>query len=77
MRLANLLRSQIGDGTLGPDTPAPSLTEISRQYGIARGTARKAIRVLENEGLVRRLPGLTYYVTGENPPDSAVRSASS
>lgn len=42
--------------------PAPSLTEITQRYSIARGTARKAIRVLEEEGLLHRLPGLRYYV---------------
>ena len=65
IRLANLLRSQINDGSLRAGTPAPSLTWLSEQYGIARGTARKAIYLLVDEGLLRRTPGLAYCVTKE------------
>lgn len=77
MRLANLLRSQINDGTLRAGTPAPSLTSLSERYGIARGTARKAIRLLESEGLLRRMPGLAYCVTKQAPLGRSSPSAES
>jgi DNA-binding GntR family transcriptional regulator len=63
VRLANLLRQQISDGTLGPGQPTPSITTLTQEHGIARQTAAKALRVLEAEGLVYRVPGLGYYVT--------------
>jgi DNA-binding GntR family transcriptional regulator len=62
VRLANLLREQIADGTLTPGKPTPSVTTLSQEHGVARQTAAKALRVLEAEGLVTRIPGLGYYV---------------
>ena len=61
-RLAALIRQQIGDGTLQPVRPAPSITSLSQEHGHARQTCGKALRILEGEGLLARLPGLGYYV---------------
>ena len=33
------------------------------QFRVARQTAAKALRLLESEGLVHRVPGLGYYVS--------------
>ncbi len=56
---------QIQDGTLAPGDPVPSITTLTQEHGIARATAGKALRVLETEGLVYRVPGLGYYVTSQ------------
>jgi DNA-binding GntR family transcriptional regulator len=61
-RLAAMIRRQIGDGTLESGCPAPSITSLSQEYGHARQTCSKALRMLESEGLVVRIPGLGYYV---------------
>jgi DNA-binding GntR family transcriptional regulator len=61
-RLAARIRRQISDGTLEPSRPAPSITSLSQEYGHARQTCSKALRVLEGEGLLLRIPGLGYYV---------------
>jgi len=61
-RLAALIRQQIGDGTLQPGRPAPSITSLSQEHGHARQTCSKALRILEDEGLLARIPGLGYYV---------------
>jgi len=42
----------------------PSIITLTQEHGIARQTAAKALRLLEAEGLVYRVPGLGYYVTG-------------
>jgi DNA-binding GntR family transcriptional regulator len=63
VRLAALLRRDITGGTLRPGTPAPSITALSRQYGHARQTCSKALRILQAEGLVVRYPGMGYFVT--------------
>jgi DNA-binding GntR family transcriptional regulator len=62
VRLAALLRGQIESGTLKSGQPTPSITTLSQEHGIARQTAAKALRLLEDEGLVYRVPGLGYYV---------------
>ena len=64
MRLAARLRREIAEGTLAPGMPTPSITTLSQQYGHARQTCAKALRTLEDEGLLTRIPGLGYYVTG-------------
>lgn len=43
--------------------PAPSATSLSREYGHARQTCTKALRALEDEGLLARISGMGYYVT--------------
>jgi DNA-binding GntR family transcriptional regulator len=44
--------------------PTPSITTLTQEYGHARQTCAKALRVLVDEGLLTRVPGLGYYVTG-------------
>ena len=62
VRMATILRQQIADGTLQPGGRTPSLTHLSHEYGHARLTCSKALRMLEDEGLVTRIPGLGYHV---------------
>jgi DNA-binding GntR family transcriptional regulator len=61
-RLAELIREEIIDGRLGRGQPTPSITRLSRDYGHARQTCGKALRMLERERLVALFPGLGYYV---------------
>jgi DNA-binding GntR family transcriptional regulator len=70
IRLAAILRKEIADGTLATGMPTPSITTLSQRYGHARQTCAKALRLLEDEGLLTRVPGLGYYVTGK-PASSA------
>ena len=62
-QLAQRLSEQIAEGTLGPDDQLPTEEELSRDYDISRGTVREAIRLLENDGLVRRERGRGTFVT--------------
>ena len=71
IRVANQLRQQIADGTLRPGQPTPSITTLVQDHGVARQTAAKALRLLESEGLVTRIPGLGYYVTEKAGQDQA------
>ena len=64
VRLAARLRRQIADGTLPQGMPTPSITSLCQELGHARQTCAKALRVLEDEGLLIRIPGLGYYVKG-------------
>ncbi len=51
-QIADELRRQIDAGDLGPGALLPSEPELSRSYGVSRQTARAALQLLEQEGLV-------------------------
>jgi GntR family transcriptional regulator len=62
-QVAGLLRDQITSGKIEPRRPIPSVRTLCEAYGIARATAGKAIHLLADEGLIRRVPGKGWYVT--------------
>jgi DNA-binding GntR family transcriptional regulator len=66
VRIAVAVRQRITAGELAPGQPAPSITALVQEFGVARQTASKALRMLETEGLVRRVPGLGYYVSSRS-----------
>ena len=68
VRLAAIVRQQILDGTLERGQPAPSITRLSQEHGHARPTCGKALRTLEGEGLLTRIPGLGYFVSRAPAP---------
>jgi GntR family transcriptional regulator len=66
LQVAAFIRARIESGELQPDRPVPSESTIEQEYGVARGTARKAIAVLRDEGLVITVKGRGSYVTPES-----------
>ncbi len=62
VQLADILRERIASGQLAPDTPLPSENSLLQEFGVARGTARKAIRILRDEGIVVTVRGKGSYV---------------
>jgi GntR family transcriptional regulator len=65
-QIANELRERIRSGSLGPGALMPSEPELSRVYGVSRATARAALQVLEQEGLVIVRPKRGRIVRGFN-----------
>jgi GntR family transcriptional regulator len=63
IRLAAAIRQQIADGMLAPGARLPSIAVLRRDHGHSRQTVGKAMHVLEDEGLIYRVPGLGYYVS--------------
>ena len=70
--LADVLRQQIL-GQLRPGGQVPPTRVLEEDYGIANMTARAAVRVLRDEGLVHTVHGLGTFVT--NPLPDAARAA--
>ena len=62
LQLAALLRSMIESGEIPPDRPLPSVKSMMQTYGVAQGTAERAVRILKEEGLVRTVIGKGVYV---------------
>jgi DNA-binding GntR family transcriptional regulator len=63
-QIAAQLRARIESGEL--TDRLPSATGISQETGVAILTARKALRVLVDDGLARISPGMGAYVVPED-----------
>ena len=64
-QLAAILRAQIQSGQLPPGRVMPSETTLMQEHQLARGTVRKAIDALVDEGLVNRVQGRGTFVRSE------------
>lgn len=63
-RIAEELRTAIETGQLAPGDKLPSERALADQYGAARNTAREAIRLLSEQGLVTARHGRGVFVRG-------------
>ena len=66
-QVAHVIRDLIMSGQIAQGQPTPTITQLVARYGTARATSAKALRLLEEEGLLTRWPGLGYYVSGPGP----------
>lgn len=60
MQLAAVLRAQIEAGEI--ERRVPSVKTLTEEYGIAQGTAERALAVLRDEGLIRSRMGRGHFV---------------
>jgi len=56
LQLADILTGQIESGELPVGRTIPSEKTMQERYGVGRGTARKAVMVLRERGLVDTVP---------------------
>lgn len=61
--LMKYLKNDITCGKIKPGEKIPSENELSRQFNVSRHTVRKAISILENEGLLEATHGLGTFCT--------------
>lgn len=62
-QIADHLRTAVERGDYSPDGPAlPSVERLSQEFGVARRTAHKALKLLRDEGLIEPEAGMGYYV---------------
>ena len=62
VQIADVLRERIRSGKLPPRLPVPSEPSLMQEFGVARDTARKAIRLLRDEGYVSTIKGMGSFV---------------
>lgn len=62
VQIADEIRARISSGALKAGDTAPSLSDITEQWGVASATARRAIRQLQDEGLVHSMRGRGTFV---------------
>jgi GntR family transcriptional regulator len=61
-QIAAWLRARIEVGEFPPDVPLPSETELRETFEVSRDTARRAVAVLRDEGLIVTVPQRGSYV---------------
>lgn len=61
-QVANEIERRIQAGVLQPGQLIPSELSMQQEFGVARGTARKAVEVLRERGLVVTIPQRGTYV---------------
>ncbi|MFF4417440.1 winged helix-turn-helix domain-containing protein [Streptosporangium sp. NPDC001559] len=68
-QVARAVRDRILSGELQPRDPIPSESEMVRDHGVARDTARAAVLLLREEGYVVTMPQRGSFVADrENWP---------
>ena len=60
------IKNDIVKGIYKPGEKLPSENEFCKEYGVSRGTVRKALEMLAEEGLVNSLHGKGVYVLENN-----------
>lgn len=67
LQLAGVLREQIASGAIV--RRVPSVKSLVQEFGIAQGTAERALALLREEGLIRSVMGRGHFVVppGERP----------
>ncbi len=64
VQVADLLAGRIAAGEFPPGKRIPSETTIQQTYGVSRVTARRAVAVLRERGLVRTVAQHGSFVVG-------------
>ncbi|MGX9919462.1 GntR family transcriptional regulator [Streptomyces sp. NPDC002248] len=66
-QVADQIEAEIRSGRLPHGARLPNERDLGAQYGVAPGTARRAVRELRDRGLVVTLPNKGTFVTVEGP----------
>lgn len=61
-QVAEAIAAQIAAGTLKPGDPIPSELRLQQEWGVSRGTVRKAVATLVGRELVITVPQRGSYV---------------
>ncbi len=62
MRIGRDMREKLAAGVIAAGEAVP-VAALAREWQASPQTVRKALRVLESEGLLRRYPGVGYYAS--------------
>lgn len=66
-QIAEIIKRRIRSGQYKPNTRIPTESELVEAYEVARTTARRAVAVLREEGLVYTVPQRGTYVAEYHP----------
>jgi GntR family transcriptional regulator len=57
IQVAEIIAARIDSGEIPPGTAVPSVVKLMQEFGIARTTAGKTLRYMEQQGRVRIVRG--------------------
>lgn len=69
-QVADHLAARIQAGEIPPGARLAGERELADEYGVALGTARRAVQELRDRGLVATLPAKGTYVVEQEPEDT-------
>lgn len=69
-KVIDTIVARIAAGELLPGGMLPSETQLAAEVGVSQGTARKALMMLEQHGILRREQGRGTFVTARTPDSS-------
>lgn len=72
--VADEIRQQIRSGRIKPGERVPSSRDLEAKYEIANMTARSALRLLQDEGLIYSTPGRGNFVVDSLPSESSPKA---
>lgn len=75
-QIADTLRQRISDGTYRPKHLL-SEVQLMQEFGVARGTLRKAMQRLRDEKLIYTIPNLGSFVGQRTEPNATSDVSSS
>jgi GntR family transcriptional regulator len=65
LQIAAVIRRRIEDGLWRPNQKISTLQELETEFKVARVTVRQAVKLLQSEGLVRRIQGKGTFVSAQ------------
>lgn len=68
-RVVESIKHDIRTGTLEPGAQLPGNRALAEKYGVALGTAQKALRELQDEGWLTATPAVGVFVSNKFPSD--------
>ncbi len=73
-QISEALRSRIRSGELPVGSRLPPESTLMEEFGVARGTVRRALRTLNEQGIVQTLQGKGTYIRSGRPEPSIAQT---
>ena len=61
-KMADLLKTEIENGTFSPSEKLPNESELMKKYGVGRSTVREAMKLLSFSGVVKIKQGVGTFI---------------
>lgn len=73
-QISETLRSRVRSGELPVGSRLPAESFLMEEFGVARGTVRRALRTLNEQGIVQTLQGKGTYIRSGRPEPSIAQT---